>query len=170
MHLRLNETLQEVTASRGIPPVDAYRVLVDASTHGVVGYENFFTDRVHMTTDGYRLIGAALADRFEAQGVIRREALNRPAGAMKQSDVEDTEDEDLETVLESAPVLTNLGRAALNMDKAEEAARLTQIAVERDPEHIQAYVILGYAYQKMGYTERARSVWSRIQALYQARH
>lgn len=167
-HLVLNDALERTASRYEVPVIDAYEVLKDSSETGIVGYENFFVDQVHMTLAGYRRIGDALAsfvrDRelVEDQLPVSTRDGSQPEGTAPGGDA-------LEKKLETAEVLVALGWSAFQQGRSEEAIVHGRAASERDPDELQAHMLLGYSYTKAGMIEAARSEWNALHRLYDLR-
>ena len=163
--LELNDILDRLTRKHQIALIDVYELLKAASANGIVGYENFFTDTVHLTLDANKLIGAALTDFIRKEGYILDSA---PATSEATATVARTTPAGGPGLAryDTAAVTTALGWASFNNGKVDEALDRGRKAVAQDRAEIQAHLLLGYVYTKLGRLDDARSEWETLKQLY----
>ena len=163
--LELNDILDRLTRKHQIALIDVYELLKAASANGIVGYENFFTDTVHLTLDANKLIGAALTDFIRKEGYIRDSAPATPEATATVARTTPAGDPGLARY-DTAAVTTALGWASFNNGKVDEALDRGRKAVAQDRAEIQAHLLLGYVYTKLGRLDDARSEWETLKQLY----
>lgn len=158
-HWRLNGIIEEVAARNAVPVIDAYRQLQDATPDGIVGY-NYFVDAVHMTAEGYRVLGAALADLIEDTGYLP------PGSGVQQAGAGEPESAGMHGMAYSAEVHTALGWSAFNQGDAGAAIRHATQALEVNPRETQAYLLQVYAYTRLGEPQLAEQAWQNLKRNY----
>jgi tetratricopeptide (TPR) repeat protein len=164
MHLLFNEILKDVSSQYNIPVLDVQLTLARMAENGIVGYENYFVDAIHMTINGYRLIGRTLATILPLEDYIENDTSHKPLSeAISPVEV------DIETELPdrfmTEEVLTSLGWSAFHQGKIKEAIEKGQMAVNLDPYAIQAHLVLGYAYAKMQREKDAYAEWKTLKEI-----
>jgi Flp pilus assembly protein TadD len=166
-HHRLNHILEEIAFEYHLPVLDTFEVLKAESLNGIVGY-NLFVDSYHMNLKAYKVIGTALANLLDEKEYIK---LARPQtnltveGNQKVTYFSKAND----THFLSAEADVALGWSALNQGRLGEALRMAEKAVRKDPQEIQAHLLLGYVYSRLERLEDAESKWHSIKSLYEER-
>jgi tetratricopeptide (TPR) repeat protein len=154
---RLNVIIRTAGEANGVPVLDVTALFHEHAENGIVGYENYFVDSIHMLFDGYRLIGHALAGELIRNGTL-------PATSIDLHDVA----RQMEAIQAEQTVLvaSTLGWAAFNQGRIEQALQLGEQALVLDPEDIGAHVLLGYVYTRLGNHEAARATRDQLERLY----
>jgi tetratricopeptide (TPR) repeat protein len=161
----MNDILDRLTKKHRVPLIDVYELLKAASANGIVGYENFFTDAVHLTLDANKLIGAALTDFIRKEGYIRDGAPATSEAPATASPATQAGGPGLARY-DTAAASTALAWAAFNTGKVDEALDRGLKAVAQDRAEIQAHLLLGYVYTKLGRLDDARSEWDTMKQIY----
>jgi len=145
--------------------IDVYELFRGAAKNGIVGYDNFFVDGVHMTLEGYHLIGVGLAHLITKQGFITDDEVHseraRYSFHSKKQEMERSR-----SSYDTANVNSALGWAAFNQGNIKKALEKGKEAVQQDPQMITAHLLLGYVYAKLGMTENARKEWNVLRQMY----
>lgn len=159
---RLNAILSQVTSAFGIHVLDLPELLAEHAAHGLVGYENFFVDSSHLTLQGYRIVGRALAAELEAWGLLGSLGpVAPPAGGANEAD------DPLPKRFRSADSLTALAWSAFQQRRDADAVRFGLAAIDLDPSAVQAHLVLGYAYEKLGRPEETQAALHAVRRLWQ---
>jgi len=128
---------------------------------GIVGYENFFVDAVHMSLEGYRLVGRTVTEVIVENGWVPGE----PAAPIADSTFSTAPNFD------SPELDATLGWTAFNQGDLEEALERADRALatlENNPEEIrlQAHLLRGHVLTAMGRLDLAEEAWNQLAALY----
>ena len=153
-HSRLNQILDEKAAEHNLPVIDAYHQLQKNSPTGIVDY-NYFVDSVHMTSEGYKVLGTSLVAFIEDYTHLLPGPINH------KDENPSTRPYLADTVSRppNAHVQTTLAWSAFYQGDPDTAIRLATMAVEINPESLQAHLLLVYAYTRLGELGHAESSW-----------
>lgn len=154
---RLNAIIRTAGEMNDVPVLDAPALFSEHAGNGIVGYENYFVDSVHMSIDGYRLIAQALVKLLMENGTFPPSGINPDDVARL---METMEPDVTETVAAA------LGWVAFNQGQPERAMELGEQALDMNPDDIGAHVLLGYVYMKLGRPEDARHIREQLSELY----
>jgi tetratricopeptide (TPR) repeat protein len=160
-HVEVVQTLREVALANAIPLLDVPELLRTSAEAGIVGYENYFVDGVHMTVDAYHLIGRAAAET-----IIDNQWVGGGRTAIDRSPLFESP-----PTFDSAELNATLGWAEFNqghLDEARERAGRALGGGEDIPLEIriQAYLLMGYVWTAMGRLDLAKEAWDRLETLY----
>ena len=161
LYHELNGALVDVTSEHGAPLIGVQAALKEASETGVVGYENYFVDEVHLTIEGYRQVATAVADHIQRNGYIE----SSPAFASTTTSSE--EPDPAEVAFENAEMYTAYGWAAFANGDLQRALASGQKALTLDPLEIQAHLLLGYVHSRLERFEEAREEYEELARLYE---
>lgn len=154
---RLNTIIRTAGKTNDVPVLDVTELFHEHAETGIIGYENYFIDSVHMSIDGYRQIGHALARELRRNGMLPATNIDLHDDARQMETVQPAQ---------TALVASSLGWAAFNQGKTRQALQLGEQALVLDPEDIGAHVLLGYVYTKLGNHEAAQATYKRLESLY----
>ncbi len=151
---QLNQILIDVTSEHGVPLLDLPRVLEEHAVNGLVGYHDFFIDSVHMTLGGYRLFGRTLALKVDEWGLLG--ALPAPPAWELDPEIDDP----FPPQFRNVKMFTSFAWSAFHQGRTHDSIALAREALERSPGALQAHLLLGYAYQKLGDVEQTQATLS----------
>jgi lysophospholipase L1-like esterase len=163
-HLVLNQLLRNVASKYGVPVIDVYELLKENAKNQIVGYEDFFVDNVHMTLEGYELIGAALCRLIQGEGyVIAGSTVPRDC----EWSIEQRKNEHARVTYDVIEVQTAQAWASFNQGNLDEALVGVRSVIEQDSANIKAQLLLGYVYAKLGWYVDAQRAYDTLKRLYQ---
>jgi len=164
-HLTLNELLKNIAAEHGVPWIDVYELFKKNAKNGIVGYENFFVDGVHMTLEGYELIGEALCQLIQRGRYLTDASVtHRDCGWS----IGKKTFERARIIDDSVEVQTAKAWAWFNQGRLDEALVSARSATEQDSANIKAYLLLGYVYAKLGRPVDAQQAYDTLKRLYKS--
>ena len=153
----LNTIIRTAGETNDVPVLDVTALFHEHAENGIVGYENYFVDSVHMSIDGYRQIGHALAEELIRSGTLPETSIDLHDVARQMEAIQPEQ---------TALVASSLGWAAFHQGKTGQALQLGEQALVLDPEDIGAHVLLGYVYTKLGYHVAAQATYEQLERLY----
>ena len=154
---RINQIITATGRRHSVPVLDVQALFGDNARNGIVGYENYFVDSVHMSLEGYRLIARALASELMSNGTFTK------------SSVDPSEVERLMQAIQprgTAEVTTSLGWAAFHQGQLKSALALGEKAQLEDPHNIKAQVLQGYVNIRLERIEDAQHNWEKLRVLF----
>jgi tetratricopeptide (TPR) repeat protein len=167
-HLMLNQILKDTALKYGVTVVDVQEVFVKNAKNGIIGYENYFVDGLHMTLCGNKLIGRVLATLLANEKYISND-MSGTLLSESSSSVWCQSEEALPERFKTLDVFTSLGWSAFNQGKIEEALAMGKMAVGLDPLEPQAHMLLGYVYAKMQRNENEYEEWETLREIWAER-
>ena len=164
----LNEIQHEVADGYGVPVIPVQDLLREQAKNGIVGYENFFVDRVHMTLAGYQAVARRLATFLREAGLLEDGAATLFEAGGRRPALEG--EPNGEGWLEDPKVLESLAWAEFNQGRPAPALELAERARALGSETWLLQLLLGYLNTKLGRLAEAQQVWELMGERYAARH
>ena len=146
-HFKLNGILRELALKNQVPVIDTSAIFKAYAKNGIVGYENYFVDQVHMTLEGYKLIAASLAEFIQKQGFIEDENLPKKKKQIGPF-IDSIEIDDSTIPYAKDEGFTSMAWASFHQGKLEDALKFAKIALSHNSEYILTHLYLGYIYSK----------------------